>query len=368
MDICLHLSLGNPTHATILLWTKKQGAGNFREKEFFYAQKWILIADESIQFGNKKLLFVIVVPVKMEDESNCLKYKDITPLLIKVASSWKAEDIAAVIKKSIDIEQVEYAVSDLGNNLKKAFNILNIKHIEDINHKFSWMMQKLFENDETFTNYTKKLSEMRAKLSLSKYARIVPPNQRVMSRYMNLTPLFKWGVNMIKLLENNHLTDEECKILDFLPQNKTFVFETYELLCTMNQIQKVMKKNGMSRSTITNALQLLDTQNNDNEIKIKSMFMDYVNIMQIRMGKCARIICSSDIIESCFGKYKELVKTNKTVGISDLALCISAMLGNNNDIKKQFEAVSTKQVNEWKNENIGETLFSEKMKLMKIVA
>lgn len=368
LHLCLHLNLGTPTHTTILLWTKKQGVGNFREKEYFNTQKWILIADESIQFGNKKLLFVIAVPVSMENKGSYLQYNDIIPLKIKVSTSWKAEEIAEVIKNAIDIKQVEYAVSDLGSNLTKAFSILNIKHIEDINHKFSWMMQHLFEEDETFKNYTKELSDMRAKLSMSKYARIVPPNQRIMSRYMNLTPLFKWGVKMLKLLENNYLTEEECEKLKFLPQYKTFILETYELLCSMNQIQKIMKKNGMSKASINEALQLFDTQNNANAEIIKSKFIEYVHQMQLRVSGRECVICSSDIIESCFGKYKELVKTNKSVGISDLSLCISAMLGNNSNLKKQFETVSIDRLKEWKKENIGETLFGEKINLMKKVA
>ena len=61
---------------------------------------------------------------------------------------------------------------------------------------------------------------MRAKLFMSKYARIVPQNQRIMSRNMNLTPLFDWGVNMINLLETNELTDEEKEILNFLLQHR----------------------------------------------------------------------------------------------------------------------------------------------------
>jgi hypothetical protein len=85
------------------------------------------------------------------------------------------------------------------------------------------MMQWLFENNETYKSYAKHLSDMRAKLSMSKISRIVPPNQRIMSRYMTLTPLFEWGVNMLKLLETNNLTKEEEKEkLSFLPAYNEF--------------------------------------------------------------------------------------------------------------------------------------------------
>ena len=80
------------------------------------------------------------------------------------------------------------------------------------------------------------------------------------------------------------------------------------------------------------------------------------------------ICCSSDVIESCFGKYKEIVQGNKTVGISDLCLCIAAMSGDNKPAKTKeaMEAVSVEQVKKWKKKNISKTLFAEKRELNKI--
>ena len=47
-----------------------------------------------------------------------------------------------------------------------------------------------------------------------------------------------------------------------------------------------------------------------------------------------KVVCSSDILESCFGKYKEVVKLNKTIGVSDICLSISC-LTNNLNLKNQ---------------------------------
>ena len=84
-------------------------------------------------------------------------------------------------------------------------------------------------------------------------------------------------------------------------------------------------------------------------------------------AKGKTICCSSDIIESCFGKYKEIVHGNKSVGISYLSLCIAAMMGiNDAEITNQaMEKIKVKQVNEWKTNNISKTLFAEKIELNK---
>lgn len=54
-------------------------------------------------------------------------------------------------------------------------------------------------------------------------------------------------------------------------------------------------------------------------------------------------------MESCFSKYKGITKENKTVGISDLSLCLSSMLGENfKEMKNNFEWIKTKEVDKWK--------------------
>lgn len=369
INLYFDLNIGTPTHTTILNWAKKQGVGNFRCKEHFNNQKWILIADESVQFGTKKLLFITAISANKGFNDGYLTYKDLTPLVIKTSNSWKFEDIAVAIKQHIDIQNIEYVVSDSGGNLVKAFNSLDITHIEDINHKISWIMQKLFENDETYKSYAKQLSNMRTKLALSKLSRILPPNQRVISRYMNLTPIFEWGLKMLKYLDMNILEDAEKARLQFLLPYREFIINTNTLLNVLNQTQKILKKSGFSHKNIKASLMLFDTLTDNNSLFVKNLLIEYFEKTKSKMGKHKTILCSSDIVESCFGKYKELVKTNKTVGISDLSLCLSALTGFSLDeIKSNFCRLKTADVVTWKEKNIGDTLFCEKMKLIKKVA
>ena len=130
-----------------------------------------------------------------------------------------------------------------------------------------------------------------------------------------------------------------------------------------------MKNKGFNIENVNHSLKLLDTLNDDNAMKIKKMIAEYFNNTLSKMSKMNTdtIYCSSDIVESCFGKYKEFVKANKTVGITDLALCIAALTGDNSedDIIACFETKKVKDIKEWKKENIEETLFMQKMTLFK---
>jgi hypothetical protein len=367
LNLYLRLNLDIPTHTTVLNWTKKQGMSQFRTREFYQDQKWVLIADESIQFGNKKLLLVLAVPENRCSQGKPLSYKNLTPLVLKVGASWKSDDIAGAIEQNIDLEQVSYCISDTGNNLTRAFRLLNCNHIADINHKFTWIIQSVFEKNRLLDQYTKSLSSLRAQKSMSKIARIVPPNQRIMNRFMNLTPLFKWGIKMLHLPDNNELTDEEPAALSFLEPLRGFVGDACQILIRLHKMQKILKNKGFSEKSSKEAMKVFSDMKSDNSLKIKILIHEYFTDLTSK-AKEKTICCSSDIIESCFGRYKELVKGNKTVGISDLCLCIAAITGENNPEKtgQAMETISIKQQRKWKVENIDKTLFAEKTELNKI--
>jgi hypothetical protein len=368
LNLCFRLNLDCPAHATVLVWIKKQGISQFRSFDYYGKEQWVLIADESIQFGNKKILLVMAVPGRRCSEGKALTFTDAVPLVLKVSASWKSEEIATEIKNHIDLEQVSYCVSDAGSNLTCAFKSLNCIHIPDVNHKFSLMIQSVFEKNPRFVQYTKNLALLRAQKSMGRIARIVPPNQRVMSRFMNLHPLFEWGFKMIRLMDKNLLNEEEKTALSFLEASRAFILDTYLLLNSLNDIQTILKMKGFNNESKEESLSLFSIMHNDNALKIKKLVCSYFSGLS-SVAKEKTVCCSSDIIESCFGKYKEIVKGNKTVGISDLCLCIAAMTGQNaNDsetVKKAMENVNTKQVKEWKRKNISKTLFAEKRELNK---
>jgi hypothetical protein len=366
LNLYLHLNIGMPTHTTILNWTKKQGISHFQEPSFYLQEKWVLIVDESIQFGNKKLLLILAVPEHKTSKGKSLRYQDITPLVLKVSESWKSENIVSQIKEHIKLEQIAYCISDTGSNLVNTFNTLNCTYIPDVNHKFSLIIQSVLGKNCLLDNYTKALSLIRAQKSMSKIARIVPPNQRIMSRFMNLTPLFEWGIKMLQLLDKNELKEDEKQVLSFLEEFREFILDTYQILITLNHIQKILKTKGYCNKTKEEALSLFSNIQSENSLKIRKQINIYFEELTSKAeGKT--ICCSSDIIESCFGKYKEIVKGNKTVGISDLSLCIAAMIGINNldKTKDAMEKVTIKKLKEWKTKNIAKTLFAEKTELNK---
>lgn len=362
----LNLGLKEPTHSTVLLWMKKQGVANFKEKSFFEGNKWFLIIDESIQFGNKKLIAVMAV-LSSSVKEKALTYLDLIPLVLKSSTSWKAEQIKQEIINAIDVKDVEYVVCDNGNNLKSTCNILNLTHIEDVNHKISGIIKNVYEKDLVFESYTKHLSGLRGKLSLSKVAHLIPPNQRIISRFMNLTPLFVWGEKTLRLIENQKLDAQEYEKVAFLSSYKEFIIDTLLILNTLNVIQKKLKTNHFNQAQIRECLLELKNLKSPKGLIIAEKMRIYFELTTEKLDANQQVVCSSDIIESCFGKYKEVVKLNKTIGVSDICLSISCLTnsGDIKELKKTLENIKIKDVKKWSDENIGQSLFKKRTELYK---
>ena len=123
---------------------------------------------------------------------------------------------------------------------------------------------------------------------------------------------------MLKLIESDRLSIKEKNKLSFLYDYKEFVIETHKLIEILNSIQQLVKNNSFSKQNISKALQIFDSLSDNNTIKVKKLVEEYLFCTELKMENLENILCSSDIIESCFGKYKELTKSNKTVGITDL--------------------------------------------------
>jgi hypothetical protein len=175
-----------------------------------------------------------------------------------------------------------------------------------------------------------------------------------------------WGVKMIKLMDNNMLSEEEVENLSFLNPLRLFVTQTNYILKVLEKIQTLLKNNGFNTETATLALSYFTESSDCNTQAIREKVSDYFREM-LSLADGKTICCSSDIIESCFGKYKELVKCNKSVGISDLCLCIAAIMGNCNleSTRSAMENIKIEDIRNWRKEKIPVTLLAQKRNLLK---
>jgi hypothetical protein len=328
---------------------------------------WIIILDESIEFGNEKMLAILGVREKDIDFNRPLHYQDLECLDLKISSSWTGEKIKDEINKTREhIGEIKYAVADMGNAIKKSLNLADIPHVEDLTHKLSWIIKQIYEKDPDFIAYTKRLAYLRGSIPLSKLSYILPPAQRVNSRFMNLKPIIDWSQSMISLLKTDKQLLEERKKLHFILDYERFIKELSQIIEISIAIQKILKNRGLSQQTIEECKQTFPEKIKSPKIKaFKKEVVTYLMTMydiSHKMGS-NKIICSSDILESSFGKYKSFIHANPSVGITDLSLSIPAFISNfeeQQEVCNACEEVKMKDIKNWRNNNIGKTLLKKR--------
>jgi len=374
MKLFADLNISPPSHSTIILWSKKFGLYHI-ERNIPISDDWVIILDESIEFGNEKMLVVLGIREQDIDYNKALQYQDLECLALKISSSWKGDEIKKVLDEvKSKVGEIKYAIADMGNAIKKALAVSEISHVEDLTHKLSWIIKNIYEKDEGFIAYTKNLAHLRKAMTLSKMSHILPPNQRVHSRFMNLKPIVDWGLSIIKIYKDRTILPKEyAQKLSGIMEYKELLIELSLIVEQAIIIQKTFKNKSVSKNTIRECKSHLNKLPDRPNINMfKSEVLIYLNrigtIKNEQISK--RILCSSDILESSFGKYKSYISNNKSIGITALSLTIPAFLNdysNKDIVLSAMENTTTNDIKYWRDNNIGDSLITRRKAVLRKV-
>lgn len=359
-SICLELERNTPSYSSGMLWVKKIGYYCLNQPKTI-ADDWILILDESIGIGQEKLLVVLGIRASQIDFTRPLRIQDMEPIIIRSRKTWTGEDISKELEKSkILLGKVLYATTDGSCTIKKALRLSGISHVYDVTHAIAIMLEKLYKKDERFIELTNLMGQMRLKLCCSQHAHIIPPNQRSKSRFLNIDILSGWSIKVLAALKKNDLTQEEKELLQWVGKRESFLEEMSQIIEIIEELSILLKNNGLSSETKRRCLQILKKcKETQKQKQFKGLFTDYINTNAALIKKQSqKILCSSDIVESTFGKYKNELSKNPMNGITDLALIIPAFTSNllDDEIKKAIDSCTCKVLKKWKADNLCDSL------------
>ena len=355
----LNIHCKSPSYQAGLLWVKKVGYYQL-QKPKEKADDWIIIVDESIGVGQEKVLVVLGIRRSKVEFGRPLKIQDLEPLLVKSKERWTGEMIAGqlrIVKEQIG--NVLYAVTDSCSTLKKGLRMAEINHTYDLTHSIAIALERIYKKDDDFKEYTHKMGQMRIKLCNSKYAHLIPPNQRSKSRFLNIDIISSWGIKALKALETTTISTEEREQLLWVKEKQPLIEEMNNIINVIKQISILLKTNGLSKKTKRKCISVLKQCKTGKMKFFREHMIKYLedNILNIQK-RGEHLLCSSDVIESTFGRYKNEISKNPMSGITDLALIIPALTINlsSEEIKKAIDYSTAKQLKQWNKENLCESL------------
>jgi hypothetical protein len=342
-----------PSHVTLRNWTLKIGYYELTHQKK-KADDWITILDHSIQFGCEKILVVLGIR-----ESDFLKlkrplqYADLKTLLIINKSSWNGELISKELKKlEPTIGKIKYAVGDNGSDLRKGLVLSEIAHIHDLSHLMAIITKKLYKDDDKFIEFKSKMNIMRTKFVQTNIASIVPPKGRKKSEYQSFDKIIKWANAALNLIDNKlkdpeqkrHLEeyfatktlDKIKKELSWISHYSDLITELSEISYSIKEIEKILKHNGLSKLRFKKCKKILGKLKSNNGKKFKEILISKIEQQIQLLPNTDKILFSSDILESIFGKYKNRVSENPMASITCLMLMIASFTCNLTQLAKIY--------------------------------
>ena len=244
-----------------------------------------------------------------------------------------------------------------------------VKHVHDITHHIGIIIGKLYGKDVSFNGFTKLMAEMRVNFAQTASASIIPPKLRKKSRYLNIDAISKWATKALHLAKNNSACQSNnnvCENILWIKEYELFINEMAEINGVILEIEKILKHKGMTKATIRACKKALDTLGCQKGELFKSNIKKYFKSIRELMPTTKTILCSSDIIESTFGKYKNYVSSNPMACLTNLSLSIAAFTSSlhRDEINLALENTKIKDIDNWTKDNIGQSLFKKRMDLL----
>ncbi len=355
-----------PCYNSIENWVKKCGLHVYETApEALHGTQYAEIVDESMMIGSEKLLLTLGIPAKHQGRPlNCT---DANILGIAVAESWNGKGVDSELRKaSAKVgHNPNYVVSDNASIMKKGVRCAHLKHHHDISHSLGMFLEREYKEEPDFVKYLKFMSESKRKHNMKKIAYLLPPTQRTISRFLNLSDWVKWSSKMLEVYHS--LKAHEREVFSFVPANASLIDELSQVTTCISKIEYICKHKGFSKETVCECRKEIEKHllsGNDRMITLGECITQFLSKEAMLLKE--DIIAhnnSSDVLESLFGVYKARKSPNKLNGITPFILFapIYTKLHNNSqskrfDFKTALEEKRMRHIDDWAKENLTQNL------------
>ena len=348
---------------------------------------WIWIIDHTIQMGKEKCLVILGIRTKDLPKSRALKYEDMEIIDLQPVKVSTGAIVYEQLKEATKITGAPRAiVSDMGSDIKNGVakfreQYSNTTHIYDLKHKIAILVKKILEPDTQWAEFKIFANFIVKKLQNTTLAGYRPPKQREKARYMNIEQLVRWGEKIMIKFENlkkiENKNEDEIKLKNILNDISNFKedieiwSEMVEIIATIERFMNIhnLQLNSYEKFNELHLNELLKLKTKKAKI-LSTQILDFIKAQQEVCKMDERLLHSSEILESLFGKLKFLEKEQQKSSFTNLLLSVGAMVAKTSEsiVKTALETVTTSMIDIWSKEKIGVTIQAQKKELYRLVS
>jgi hypothetical protein len=378
MDVDWGFDFPVPHFTTVRSWLLRLGHYHLhRAKQ--HGNDWIWIIDHSNQIGQEKCLVILGVRASQlppPGEEFPLRLSQMEPIELEPVIVSDKEVVYRQLEANVAKTGVPRAIiSDHGGDLAGGIELFREKHpqtldLYDITHKAACLLKARLERDEQWSAFASQAGQTKCRIQQTEWSFLVPPSPRLKARYMNLGELIGWGKKTLEILDNpgpevlKHGTVERLnEKLGWLGQYREGLARWSEMEQTIDVAVDFVRTRGLYRGAgkdLRKRLRALTL--GPVAARLGQDLAEFVTTQARRLRRGERLPCSSEVLESCFGKFKTLEREQSKTGFTSLLLALAACVSERTQevVHDALQTSKTRHMIDWVKTHLGETLGSKR--------
>jgi hypothetical protein len=366
-----------PCAETIRLWLLRVGLFLLRRPLPAYTD-WVYLLDLTIQLGQHKCLVILGISLAQFRRSGCrLNHHDVHVLSVQILVDGTAPIIYRHLVEAGKRTGTPLAVvSDHGNDVLGGIRLFRadctgVIEIYDITHGLAILLKRYLEPDARWDRFVKACQQTRQQLQQTAGSFLQPPAWRQKARYLNLQGHLTWANDMLGLLATQGDTTLAEQLGCSVEQGKRWLTEKLGWLREYREdvrqwsyfhrvvkaTEEEIKHQGLRQSSwrkVRRALQE-DKATTERETSFLREALKLVREEGAKVPAWQCFVGSTDVLESLFGKYKDLAEHGPirevTANVLMIPLFVTPLTA---DLLRQaLESVHEHDVHLWLQQNLG---------------
>lgn len=342
------------------------------------ADDWAWLIDHSVQIGQEKCLVILGIRLRdLPAPDQSLRQHDLRLIALVPRVSWTRQDVADQLEAATARTGVpRVIVDDHGSDLQGGVAIFQTRHAEtaeiyDIKHKAACLLKHRLEKEPRWQDFQRRVGQTRCAVQQTALSFLVPPSPKPKARFMNLQGHLDWAEKVLALLRAPPARLSEWNVTPEQLQAKLgWLHEFADVVPEWSSWQQVVDiavtyvaGHGITPDAAREVFRRMPRRHE--RASTWALVKDVVKFVavQAKHAKAGeRLPGSTEVLESCFGKMKELEHQQARGGFTSLVVSFGAMLADTTSevVKAALEHSGTADVYRWCKETLGTTLFGKR--------
>lgn len=380
MVVALHLPLACPSWFAGRLWLLRLGYYKLTRPKA-QADDWVWIVDHTVQLGQEKCLVILGIRLcDLPPVGQCLGHETVEPIELVPVKHSNGTVVYQQLEQAITKTGVpREIISDHGSDLNAGIEQFCQQHpqtsaVYDVKHKLAAILKRELDPDADWCCFTQMANQSKQRVQQTALAALAPPHQKTQARYLNVEVLVVWGRRLLTWFDQPRtaregifdpaLVQEKLGwVIDFRSQLE----EWGELFEMMAVTENFVRHQGLySDAHLELEKRLPQMGQTERTRRVRGELVAFVAEQEAQAHANERLLGSSEVIESVLGKMKRLERDQSKNGFTGLLLSLSAIVATTTTavIQKALETVSTKQVWDWSQKTLGQSVQSKRREVL----